>query len=226
MSRASTFGGDELASSTYPLLIFLQTRTRERRSPAYRPATVTVAQKGVVVTESSGTIQLVREPTTAPTAEVPAESPIATVAPRPAEDRVEVKLPSTVDEVTRAAGGRLRCLRCRKLGKLAIFDAGARQITHYIPIPLTGGVIVAAGSEKLVVILVDEKVIQVWSLRTFTRLVSAPLPIDGIVSAASMGCASDGPLLVRWSTGSQPVDLAPLAFIDINTLKTLGGKRW
>jgi hypothetical protein len=135
-------------------------------------------------------------------------------------DRVEVKLPGTVDDVTVGGGGRYLILTLKRLNKLAVFDLTASKIVDYVPIP-PAEVRVAAGADKLFVVLVDQKLIQRWSLSPLKRELTTTLPVDGVVQAAAMGSASSGPLLLRWAVGTDALAASKFEFFDAATLRRL-----
>lgn len=143
-------------------------------------------------------------------------------APPLAQDRVEVKLPAPVDDVIAAGGGRYLILPIKKLGKVAVFDAKVAKVTKYLSIP-PSDVVLAAGAEKLFIILPDQKIVQRWDLATFRREVTAVLPINGTVTAAAMGSNSRGPLLLRWVAANSPVETGQFTLVNATTLQSLAG---
>lgn len=191
---------------------------------------VTASRDGKVLAEAAGVLVLTDAPAVPAVPAATASSgttvagggaPAAAAAVRPpalAGDRVEVKLPATVDDVTVGGGGRFLVLSLKKLNKLAVFDASAAKIVDYIPVPPTD-FRVAAGRDKLFIVLVDQKVIQRWSLNPVRRELTTTVPVDGVVQAAAMGSASDGPLLLRWAVGTDALAQSKFELFDANTLR-------
>lgn len=130
-------------------------------------------------------------------------------------DKVVRNLPSTFSDVTVGGGGRFLIFHLPKTRQLAIFDANEAKIVKYLPVA-ADNVRIAAGLDKLVVVMLDEKIIQRWNLLTFEREVSAPVPVAQTISGIAMGRASNGPLLVH--TVNEPITGETL-FLDIFTMK-------
>jgi hypothetical protein len=129
-----------------------------------------------------------------------------------------VNLAANVEDLAVGGSGRFLVLYLPKIRKLALFDAEQAKVVHYIPVA-EDGVKFAAGKDKLVVILPTSGVIQRWSLATFEREASAPLPVKGVVKAVSMGSAANDLLLVHVAKGTEQLDNASFHFLSIHTLK-------
>jgi mono/diheme cytochrome c family protein len=156
------------------------------------------------------------------------EEPVPTAPPAvPApklDGRVEVKLPEPFAQVRTGGGGRYLIFHLKKAQKLALFDVSQVKIVHEIEVP--DDVVYAAGRDKLMVVVPDQKLIQRWDLRTGRREKTAPAP-DGVVVSALMGCNGTGPLLLFVGgkfVGWDVERMAPIADMDD---KGLGGDmRW
>ena len=110
-----------------------------------------------------------------------------------------------------AGGGRYLILHLKRLNQLAVLDVSAAKVIHYLPAP--AGIPVCRRNGKLVLILPDKKLIERWSLETFEKEASSPLPVDFTPGRAAMGSQSSGPLLLSGPTGA--------ALIDLDTLKKM-----
>ena len=125
-------------------------------------------------------------------------------------------LPEPINDVVAGGAGRYLLFHLRSLRKLAIFDVAQAKITRYLPLG-SEDILYAAGSEKLVVVLRDQNVIQRYDLATLQKelTVSAPEtePADGL----AMGHASAGPALLATRQGLRFLDLATLSLVDANT---------
>jgi predicted Zn finger-like uncharacterized protein len=134
-----------------------------------------------------------------------AKRPAAPLPPVPAElpapgaiaaDRVEVRLPSIAERLCVGGAGRYIVLHIPKERKLAVFDASEGKVSRYLP-AAEDTVLIAAGQDKLFVVLPSASAIQRWDLRTGEREVTAPLALkNGTPAGMVMGSASRGPLFV------------------------------
>jgi hypothetical protein len=120
-------------------------------------------------------------------------------------------------------GGRYLVLHLPRERKLAVFDANAAQVVKYLPAD-EDGVRFAAGMSHLLVALPGRRQIERWSLTTFEREASAPLPAGGAVIALALGSASNGPLLFGQAP-EQRFGRGTVGFLDIFTLRPLN-LRW
>jgi hypothetical protein len=155
----------------------------------------------------------------APVAKAPPRLP-APVNPLPItptplnEAKVSVTLPGQVGNLCVGGGGRFLILHLPQTHQLAVFDVNEAKVVKYLPIT-EERVLLAAGMEKLVVVLPDKNLILRWSLTTFQREVIAAVPLSGKVNAVCMGSASAGPLLLTVEGGPTA------AFLDIMTMRLL-----
>jgi hypothetical protein len=132
-------------------------------------------------------------------------------APAMEQEQVVKQLPAPVGDVTVGGSGRYLVMSLPKVRKLAVFDAASRTL-QYLSAG-EGEPKLAAGADKLMVLLPESGILQRYDLKTLQREVSAPLPVKGQVTAFAMGAASQGPLLVGAGEGA--------IFLDIRTLKAL-----
>lgn len=194
----------------------VEVRVRSGKVPETVTATVIVSQDGREVGRTSATISVPGVPPEA----FPEPAPAAELAPPSPKDataieadKVERRLPGTISDVAVGGGGRFLILCLPQLRQLAVFDTYAARVMHYVRIA-EEGVKFAAGMDKLLVALPQSGVLQRWSLTTFEREATVPLPVSGKLVALCIGSASNGPLLI--GTEGQP-----LKFVDIMTFRPL-----
>jgi hypothetical protein len=135
-------------------------------------------------------------------------------------EKVVRKLPGTITDVVAGGGGRYLFLVLKDIKKLAVFDANVANMARYLPLA-SDEVLVAAGSEKLVLVYPDQRLLQRWQLGTFEKELTKPLPFEGVIKAVALGSNSTGPMLVHWAVGSGALDRAPISFLDISTLSAI-----
>src|SRR5205085_1492142 len=76
-----------------------------------------------------------------------------------------------------------------KEGKLAVFDVNEARVVKNLAVG-DDKVFFAAGMTKLLVVLTEKNVLQRWSLLTFERELTVPLPVKGVVGSVAMGSAA------------------------------------
>jgi S1-C subfamily serine protease len=194
----------------------VEVRVQGGTVPESVTATVVVLQDGREVGRTSATLSVPG----VLGASLPEPAPVATPAPPSPKDaaaieanKVERRLPGTLSDVVVGGGGRFLILCLPQLRQLAVFDTYEARVIHYVRIA-EEGVKFAAGIDKLLVALPESGVLQRWSLTTFEREATVPLPVSGKLLALCMGSASHGPLLI--GTENQP-----LAFVNITTFRPL-----
>jgi S1-C subfamily serine protease len=130
-------------------------------------------------------------------------------------DKNAFALPSPTSEIIEAAGGKYLVLHLPKDRKLAIFDPAQAKIVKEITVA-EEKIRFAAGKDKLVIALPNAGVLQRYSLVTFEREMTAPLPKDFTLKQVALGSASDGPVLL---TGPGKLPLGEGVFLDLQTLQ-------
>ena len=134
-------------------------------------------------------------------------------------DKMILPLPATARDICVGGGGRFLIFHLPQPRQLAVFDVNEARIVKYLPLA-EDNVFVAAGMDKLVVLLPGKSLIQRWSLATFEREARVPLAVTGQITTAIMGSASDGPLVLGGS-GLQGVGGLPLRFFDVLSLREI-----
>ncbi|HEY7423356.1 MAG TPA: protein kinase [Gemmataceae bacterium] len=146
-------------------------------------------------------------------------------APSLDKSKVEVPLSEPFAQVRTGGGGRYLVFHLKKAKKLAIFDVTAVKVVKEIELP-TEDIVYACGRDKLMIVLPGQRIIWRWSLRTFQREKTAPVPDDRPVLKAAMGSHSHGPLLL-WTGGK-------VVFFDVERMEPFsvegevlnGGIQW
>lgn len=126
--------------------------------------------------------------------------------------KTTINLQERATDVTVGGGGRFLIFLLKKLHKLAVYDVKAGKIAHLIGAPAEN-VQIAAGRDKLVVLLNDQGLIQRWDLLTGQREATQKLDDETPVDTIALGYASNGPLIVSRRSA--------LEFFDLQTLKSL-----
>lgn len=125
-----------------------------------------------------------------------------------------VDLPGKVGAVAVGGAGRFVCLYIPTERKVAVFDATLQKVVKYLPVPAER-VLLAAGAEKVFVVIPDERVVQRWDLKTLEKDKTAELDGKGVITAARVGSAAAGPLWVVEGTQLTAVDTATFRAIEL-----------
>src|SRR5262249_41177318 len=88
-------------------------------------------------------------------------------------DRVVRRLDAPVRDLAVGGGGRYFILHLTQLGKLAVFDVNEAKVVRLLPAP-DSRLKLAAGLDKLVVVLPSTGSVQRWDLKTFELDLTAP----------------------------------------------------
>jgi hypothetical protein len=116
----------------------------------------------------------------------------------PKAEKQEVALSGPVADAAVGGGGRYLVLLLAANKKLAVFDVTQGKVVRELPVS-DDVVHFAAGADKLVVLYPNPRLVQIWSLKTFERERSGPLPASltrDDIHQVCMGSASPGPLFV------------------------------
>jgi mono/diheme cytochrome c family protein len=141
------------------------------------------------------------------------------------KERVVVDLPEPFEQVRSGGGGRFLIFHLKKARKLAIFDVLQAKIVREIDLP-DDDVRFAAGRDKLLIVLPGQKLIQRWSLQTFAREKTVPVPDDRPVRIARMGSDAPGPLGL-WTGGKIILlDVEKMAPLDVEGRVIEVDDRW
>jgi hypothetical protein len=183
-----------------------------------------LTKNGKLVRKATGIIPILK--TASASGSTPADANNKSASARAGAQQTEIKLPSDISDVAVGGGGRYLILCLRKLRQLAIFDANSAKIVKYLPMD-SDDTLFAAGAEKLVMVSASQSTISRYSLKTFEREATAPIPVKGTIKTVAMGANSRGPLLVLASSPlQQPVNLISkqlttkdaCSLVDLNSL--------
>ncbi len=141
------------------------------------------------------------------------------VKPSAGEAR-EIELPDLVGDVSPAAAGRLLLLHLPKTKQVAVYDVNEAKIVKFISLSSDSATIIG-GMTKMIVVLPNEKLIERWSLETFKKETTRPLPIDGVFKAMAMGYAVDGPLMMHWAASTDALARCQYALFETDNFKQL-----
>lgn len=125
----------------------------------------------------------------------PADPPAFPLKPTAAKDGSDVTLPAAADAVCLAGGGRFLLFRLPSRKEVAVFDVVDGKVVKQLPLAEEGA-LVAGGRTFAVVVNPKAGVVQRWNLSTFEKDATTRLPDGFAPTAAVMGHASDGPLLL------------------------------
>jgi hypothetical protein len=129
----------------------------------------------------------------------------------------EVALPGPVRDVCIGGGGRFLILHCPTARKLAVFDVSANKVTRAITVT-ADEILFAAGMERLALVYPDEKVVIRYSLATFRPEFDGSLDVRQKPTAAAMGSATSGPLILGGIPAQGNASKMSLMFVDLDTL--------
>jgi hypothetical protein len=139
-------------------------------------------------------------------------SDAAKLSPSPlAAAQTEIRLPGDISDVAVGGGGRFLILYMPIVRQIAVFDTSIAAVIKYLPVA-SDDIIFAAGADKLIIAYASRNLLQRYSLKTFEREITAPIPARGALKAIAMGANSHGPLLMEASS------LASFSLVDPNTL--------
>src|SRR5262249_10293347 len=116
----------------------------------------------------------------------------------PRGEKEEVALSGAVTDVAVGGGGRYLVFHLGEQKKLAVFDVTQGKVVRELPVA-DAVIHFAARGDQLGVGYPHPKLIQIWSLVTFEKERSAPLPVSltrDDIHQVCMGSASPGPLFV------------------------------
>ena len=135
-------------------------------------------------------------------------------------DAKEIDLPDTVGDVSLAAGGRLLLLHLPKTKKVAVYDVNEAKITKFMTLSSESARIVG-GLTKMIVVAPNNGVIERWSLETFEKETTRPLPFEGVFKTMAMGYAVDGPLMIHWAASTDALARSQYQLFETGNFKSL-----
>jgi hypothetical protein len=161
----------------------------------------------------------VAKPDDVQAAAIPPAGPIPASPPPEFEgEELTVPLDDVITDLAPGGAGRYLVLYFRTRGEVAVFDVSRAKIIYRIPVH-DAQVHLAAGLEKLVIVLAEKRVALKYDLATGRREMVERLSGERPLVKATMGSASHGPLI----TGSyrrHDIFVGP-ALYDLATLRRL-----
>jgi hypothetical protein len=139
--------------------------------------------------------------------------PVVTLGER---ERTIKKLRAAVEDAALGGGGRYLVLSLPGLRKVAVLDVTDPGTMKLIDMDETGGVRIAAGADKLLVLYTDKKILDRYGLTTLKKETSIDLPFEFKVTSVAMGSAGHGPLLL---VGEQPPLTGVAQFMDVERMR-------
>ena len=153
-----------------------------------------------------------------PTFPMPAlPAQVAIQAPTLKDARTVVTLAAPAQAVTVGGGGRWLVLHLPTQRQLAVFDVNEAKIVRTLPTSAEK-VLIAAGMDKLMVVVPDTRTVERWNLATGQKEASGTFPIKVPVVAATMGSASAGPLFIQ---GVDWPRLGECLFFDVDKMERM-----
>lgn len=134
----------------------------------------------------------------------------------PLEAEISIRLPSTVEDLQVAGGGRYLVLRLRDTPALTVFDTFKGEVVKHIRIP-SPGFLYAAGGNTAVVWLRGENLLQSYDLTTFECRKTKANPF-GTITSIIMGYSRGGQALVRHTSGENQHSACEVCFLDVTKL--------
>lgn len=198
---------------------------RETQSVAY---TVEVRREGELIASKSGKIQITDVPAP-PRTQGDIALAKATQRYRPPQEKIRfdeehlvTRLPEPYAAYTLGGTGRFMVFHLKESKTVAVLDLLSGRIVHEIE-DISDDVLLAAGAEKLLLVIPSQKLIQRWSLATFQREKMGRLPGEGTTRSALMGCNGTGPLLLA-AENATLLDVETMEPIAVDG-KVIGGGR-
>ena len=149
--------------------------------------------------------------------DVPVEKSQATVFKGPVKS---IPMPGTVTDAVYARGGQYLLVVLGVQKKLAVINVGKGSIEKILP--LSSDDIVVVGTMNHIVILDRKKnIIERYGLENFTRQLAVKPPFPGVIKSMVAGSASNGPILIHRSVGTEALSNASFAVVDLMKFKEL-----
>lgn len=138
--------------------------------------------------------------------------------PEMSADKLDVALPSPVRDACVAGGGRYLVFDCPAARRLVVFDVNTLKLEKRIEL-VTDDFLFAAGMEKLLVVYPAENVVHRYSLATLKFEAELALNVKQRPTAAGMGSATVGPLILGGIPAQNNASKMTLTFIDLENMK-------
>lgn len=150
--------------------------------------------------------------------------PIIAVGPRKASaltgGQKSVPVPGTITDIVQARGGEILLITLGLEKKLAVLDLSSASIVKILPLS-SDDVLVAGTMDHIVVLDRSKNIIERYAINTFKRETATKPPFTGVVKSITAGSASQGPILVHKSVGTDALSQASFAVIELKNFKEL-----
>ncbi|MCA9175126.1 MAG: hypothetical protein KDB14_11640, partial [Planctomycetales bacterium] len=145
---------------------------------------------------------------------------IVTSAADVGDSPVEIELPGAISDLAVAGNGRFVLLHLKELRKVAVFDVSEGKIVHYFSAN-DDDTKVVGGATRVLIFSQLQGVVSRYRLDNFQRDLTVTTPFAEPIQYVGMGGGSEGPALVRTSSGSGALASVELRFLDLETLRPL-----
>jgi len=131
-----------------------------------------------------------------------------------------VPVPGTITDVVQARGGELLLITLGLEKKLVVLDLVSASIVKIIPLA-SDDVLVAGTMDHIIVMDRSKNIIERHAINSFKREIAVKPPFVGVVKSITAGSASQGPILVHKSEGTDALAQADFIAIDLKTFREL-----
>lgn len=107
----------------------------------------------------------------------------------------QVELPGEIGRRAIGGAGRYLVISIPEQRQIAVFDIEQAKIVKYLPAE-DRAIHVAAGADKLIVVMGEKRIISRYSLETFERELTSSLEASAPIASICMGSGSQGPLAI------------------------------
>lgn len=143
--------------------------------------------------------------------------------PRAVEVFLGVKklpVPGTITDATLVGGGQFLAITLGNNKKLVLVDLNRSAIAKVLPLSSDQS-LVTGNMNHLFIADVARGVVERYELETFSRKNAVKQPFSGVILSLTAGYASNGPLLVRKSQGTDALSQATFTLLHPETLKEI-----
>lgn len=140
---------------------------------------------------------------------------------RPKGDKAEetqILLPATISRVLLGGAGRYLIAHLGIQSQAIVIDLTTGKQVLALDAPADN--LLAANTDLLLVISPYENRVNRWSFAELKKSRTGQLPFPGEVRAVAMGHASDGPLLVFWVEGIEPLSNGYFSVVDPQSMRS------
>ena len=141
--------------------------------------------------------------------------------PSPLEDaKKRIPLPGTITDVVQARGGEFLLITLGTDKKLVVIDLVSASIAKILPLS-SDDVVVAGTMDHIVVMDRTRNIFERYTINGFKREAATKPQFSGVVKSITAGSASQGPILVHRSVGTDALAQASFVAMDLKSFKEL-----